>query len=233
MKTNVVLSSQDRVLYNITIRQETKTGFLNLSDLQEAYTQARVKHGWMAKNVSEILTGKENVERIYYLLKKQDVINIDFSIFMEMVEKETLVKVLKEVGAYRTTGARKSRTTWANPYIWVLLAMELSPKFYAEAVTWLTDKLLISRIEAGNFYKALAKALGTFENPDYPAIAKALNYIVFGKHETGIRNSASEAQLKQLTDIESKMAFAIDMGYIKTQEDLLEELRKLYKKHRS
>ena len=46
-----------------------------------------------------------------------------------------------------------NRSTWCNPYLWVLVAMEMNPELYAKVVVWLTDKLIINRIEAGNFYK--------------------------------------------------------------------------------
>ena len=65
MKTNVILTSSDRELFGITIRQETKTGFLNLSDLGESYTQARVRNGWAEKNIDRIMN--DNVETIFYL----------------------------------------------------------------------------------------------------------------------------------------------------------------------
>jgi len=144
-----------------------------------------------------------------------------------MAEKQGFANTLKSLGVYKTTGARHTKTTWCNPYIWVLVAMELNPMLYAETVMWLSDKLLVNRIEAGNFYKELGSAISKW-NPDYSKIAKALNYIVFGRHEAGIRNSASQEQLKKLTDIESKMAFAINMGYIKNESELINALRKIY-----
>jgi hypothetical protein len=49
MKTNIIMNSPDRELFGIKIRQETKTNFLNLSDLQEAYTRARIQNGWSDK----------------------------------------------------------------------------------------------------------------------------------------------------------------------------------------
>lgn len=69
MKTNVVLNSPDRELFGVKIRQESKTQMLNLSDLQEAYTVARVQNGWNNKGqLQDIICQKENQERIYYIL---------------------------------------------------------------------------------------------------------------------------------------------------------------------
>jgi hypothetical protein len=230
MKTSVIMNSPDRELFGVTIRQQTGTGFLNLSDLQEAYTHARVQHGWSEKNLTMLMGTDQNIERIYYLLEKQGVIKLPFLSFMEEVEKEGVAKTLKKYSAYKTTGARNTKTTWANPYIWVLIAMEMNPMLYANVVSWLTDKLIINRIEAGNFYKDLSRAVSKFPDVDYVALAKALNWIVFNRHETGIRNFATQSELKEMEQIESKIAFAIDMGYINSFGETLTELRKLWSK---
>jgi hypothetical protein len=228
LKTNVTMVSTDRNLFGVTIRQETKTSFLNLSDLQEAYTHARVLNGWSDKKLNHILDTKSNAERIYYLLEKQGIINTGITAFMEEYENEGYVKTLKKYGAYRTTGRGADKTVYCNAYLWVLLAMELNPELYATVIFWLTDKLILNRIEAGAFYKELSSAIYKW-NPDYAVIAKWLNHIIFGKHETGVRNSATQEKLKELRDLEAKLAFAINMGYITSEESLVKELRKVYK----
>jgi hypothetical protein len=232
MKTNVILKSEDRELFGVIIRQETSTGFFNLSDLQECYLRARIKNGWVDKRIDHILSRIENTERIYYVLKEQNIINVRFDTFIEEVNNEGISKVLKKYGAYKTTGARHTKTTWVHDSIWVLVALELSPIFYAKTVIWLRDDLIKNRIEAGNFCKKLNGSIQIF-NPDgndYVSLAKALNYIVFNRHETGIRNNGTKDELRELVKIEEQMSFAIDMGYINTFSMLIEELRKLYKK---
>src|ERR1035441_7123956 len=157
MKTNVIMKSEsDRNLFGAIIRQETKTGFLNLSDLQHCFDAIRFIKGWTNKNIQELISRREQIERIYYILEKQSVITLDLSEFIEMVGNKGIATVLKSFGEYRTTGARNTKTTWINPYIWILIALELSPEFYANAVLWLTDTLILNRIEAGNFYKDLS-----------------------------------------------------------------------------
>lgn len=227
MKTNIIMNSQDREIFGVTIRQETKTGFLNLSDLQEAYVQARVKNGWSHKGeIQQILSQKENSERIYYLLKKRLLINCDFSHFISMVEKQGLIKTLKEFSVYKTSGARENKTTWCNQDIWVLVAMELNPMLYAEVISWISDKLILNRIEAGNFYKDLSKAISKFDNVDYIKMAKALNYKIFGRHESGIRNLATKEQLEKMYSLEKYIAKAIDMGHLKTFDNCIDEIEK-------
>ena len=228
MKTNVIMKSSDRELFGHIIRQETKTGMLNISDLEAIAAKRNALKGYSIKHTSELISRKDNIERIFYILKKQNLINVEISTFIENVENKGITTTLKSLGTWKTSGARRTKTSWANPYIWILLALELSPEIYGEAVIWLSDSLIVNRIEAGNFYKDLSRAISKFKNPDYIGIAKALNYCVFGKHEPGIRNNASAKQLKDLEDLEKKMAFAIDMGYIKSFTMLIEELRKVY-----
>lgn len=130
--------------------------------------------------------------------------------------------------AYKTLGARENKRVMCDPYIFVLVAMELSPKLYAEVVTWVTDTLILNRIEAGDLYNKLASSVSKLKDPDYAKMAKALNYIVVNKHETQIRDKFTREQLKELGELQSKLSFAIDMGYITTFDGLLDEMRKLY-----
>ena len=64
MKTNVVMISKDRDLFGVTIKQDTKTSFMSLTDLQEAYTRKRIQEGWNDKRIENILSNKESAERI-------------------------------------------------------------------------------------------------------------------------------------------------------------------------
>jgi len=220
------MNSEDRKIFGITIRQETKTDFLNLSDLQEAYLHARVKNGWSDKRIDHILTYNNNIYRIYYILFEQKIINVSLDTFIENVENVGFLKYLKKLEVYKTTGARQNKTTWCNSYIWVLVAMELSPAIYGKVVVWLADKLITNRIEAGNFYKDLSRAISKFENADYIKMAKALNYKIFGRHETGIRNLATKEQLEKMFELERYIAKAIDMGHLKNFDDCIVEIEK-------
>lgn len=228
MKTNItMLSEKDRNLFGVVIRQETKTNFLSLTDLQEAYTHARVLNGWSERgHIQDIMNQKENAERIYYVLAEQKIIKTDFSDFMQDVSEQGITKVLKYYGAYRTTGRGENKQVMCNPYIWLLVAMELNPMLYAKVVIWMTDTLIINRIEAGNFYKTLAGALYKITNPDYKKIAVNLNIAIFGKHETGIRNKASKEELESLARLEDNIAFSINAGYIKNTDEIISAIKK-------
>lgn len=228
MKSNVVLKSKDRVLFGVTIRQDTKNGFLSVTDLQEAYLRARIEKGWSDKRVADILSNNESAERLFYILQKQGIIKATFPAFMEEVEKSSLIKVLKKYGAYKTSGARENKHTSCNPYIWVLLAMELNPELYATVVMWLGDNLITNRIEAGDKYNDLCRAAAKFKGVDYAQIGRALNYVVFNEHAKLLRNKATQEELKEIDNLQKSLAFAINMGYIKSFDALMNELRRIW-----
>lgn len=229
MKTNVVMQSEkSRELFGVIIRQNTKDSMLSLSDLQEAYIHARVLNGWSERGkIQDILAQKENVERIFYVLKEQKIINSEISDFMKMVDEKGIIKVLKEFGVYKTTGARATKITYCNPYIWVLVAMELNPMLYAKVITWLTDKLIINRIEACDLNNNLRRVIcAKVDNPDYAGINRALNVKIFGHHQTGMRNLASEVDLQQLNKLQENIAFCIERGFLKSSDEIIREISK-------
>lgn len=222
MKSNIVLNSKDRVLFGITIKQETKTGFLSVSDLQRAYELARWQYGWSDKRIADIQQTDAFKERVFYLLENQGVIKTGFPAFMEMVDKEGVTKVMKGLGVYKTTGARETKATFTDPYVWILLAMELNPMLYAKVVVWLTDSLVFDRIEAGDNFKPMNQAISTIvKTPEWSKFPIAINEKVFGRHINGMRNLASASELKKITKIEQFITQGISMKMITTEEQVM------------
>jgi hypothetical protein len=226
MKTNVTLVSSDRELFGITIKQNTNT-FLSVSDLQKSYEKARWQYGWKEHRVVDIMQTNAFKERVFYLLENKGVIKVDFTTFIEMVEREGISKVLKGLNVYKTKGARQTKEVYADPYIWILLAMELNPMIYAKVVIWLTDTLIFDRITAGSKYLPMNAKISTIvKMPNFSEYAKLINIKVFGQHLTGMRNLASASDLRKISEIEQQVITAIDMNWIKNENDLLEYLIK-------
>jgi len=222
MKTEVILISTDRELFGVTIKQSSKNSFLSVSDLQKAYEKARWQYGWSDKRINDIMSGIDTKERIYFLLKERDLIKAEISVFMEMVKNEGLTKVLKGLGVYKTTGRGENKSTYSDPYIWVLLAMELNPMLYAKVIIWLTDTLIFDRLEAGAEFLPMNTAIKSIiEKPNYPEYSKTINKKVFGVHKTGMRQLASAKELRKITDIEKYVIKCIEQGFVKTEEQIL------------
>jgi len=228
MKSNVIMQSKDRELFGITIKQETKTGFLSVSALQKAYESARWEYGWSERSLTWIMQTQDFKERVYYLLENQGYINESINTFIERINEIGIAKLLKSLGVYKTTGARHTKEVMCNPYIWVLLAMELNPMIYAKVVIWLTDSLIFDRIEAGTEYKPMNDSIKKIiHNPEYFKYAIAINERVFGKHFAGMRNLASANELKKITKIEQFITQGIDLGMIKNESQILYTIKTL------
>ena len=246
---NIIMKSKDRILFDVVIRQDTKDSFLSLSDLNEAYIRAREINGWSEKRLNEILQRDSNVERIYYVIREQILSDDktmktsfyendkyaktrfyenypDYPSFKKVVDEIGLPKVLKQLHLYRMTGRGENREVMCNPYIWVLVAMEMNPILYAKVVGWITDGLILRRIEASTLNKKLADAIKNhFPNPEYWKINVALNERVYGEHMRGIRNTSKEQGLVSLNGLQEVMAYLINHGIIHNQEELLRKIK--------
>ena len=221
MKTNVVLQSADRELFGITIRQNTKGEFLSVTDLQKSYETARWQYGWSERRVNDILSYEITQVRIYELLLERNIIKTSLSVFMEMVKKEGITNVLKGLFLYKTTGRGENKQVMADPYIWVLLAMELNPKLWAKTIIWVTDSLIFDRVEAGTEYKPMNISIkSVVNNPDYAKYARLINTRVFGLHQTGMRNLACARELRKIADIEKFIINAVNQGWLKNDNQI-------------
>lgn len=225
MKTNIILQSTDRVLFDITIQQQTKDNFLSLTDLQKAYDKGRWIHAWSEQHIPSLLQSIKMRERIYHLLKERDLIKVEIHTFMEMVENEGITRVLKGLGVWKTKGRGENKGVMVDPFIWVLIAMEMNPILYAKVVMWITDSLIFDRIDAGAEYKPMNIAIkNVLGSPDYTKFAKAINNKVFGYHQTGMRNIASSKELRKIADIEKFIINSIEAGFIKDEQTILKAI---------
>lgn len=127
-----------------------------------------------------------------------------------------------------TKSGKTPDMVWYHPYLFIKFAMWLNPRFELQVIKFIYDQLIEFRNNAGDGYVGLTNAVSRFNNVDYRQMAKGLNWIVFGKHERGIRQKATQEQLKDLVDLQSKLAFTVDMGYIKSFDELLNEMRRIY-----
>jgi len=226
MKTNVTMKSQDREVFGITVRQETKNGFMSVTDLQQAYEKARWMYGWSERRVNHILSLQSAQEKVYHLLKERHLIKAEITAFTEMVDNQGIVEVLKGLGVWKTTGRGTNRNVVCDPYIWTLLAMELNPMLYAKVIIWLTDSLIFDRMDAGDKFKPMNAAIcKLLSKPDYPTYAREINMRVFGEHITGMRNLASAKELRLISEIENTVTKAIQHGWVKTEDDILKLIR--------
>jgi pyridoxine 5'-phosphate synthase PdxJ len=80
------------------------------------------------------------------------------------------------------------------------------------------DQLIKFRHDAGDAYKDMCEALKLIgaSKEDYASIARQLNVTCFDKHGRELRQFATEAQLKELSLMESIIATNIRAGLLKS-----------------
>jgi len=201
MKTN---QNMVRKMGNFEVVQRTKDGMFNATIL--------------LKQWNEKLGVKKEVSKFFELKQTSE--------FIKVLEQEENLNT-QETAYLKTRG--KYGGTWMHPILFVKFAMWINPKFEYFVIKFVYDQLIKYRHQAGDNYGQLQKAAAKLKGVNYPQIAKGLNYIVFGKHESGVlRQQATEEQLEELTKLEEKLAFSIDMGYIKSYIQLLNEMRKIW-----
>jgi len=118
--------------------------------------------------------------------------------------------------------------TWMHPYLFIDFAMWINPEFKVKVIKFVYDNLIQNRKLAGTNYSLLASSGMKLKGYNFSEIAVAMQWIVFGVKGKNLRQTASEEQLRELYELEQKLSFAIDMGYIKTYDQLLSEMRKIW-----
>lgn len=200
MKTNVVMI---RKMGAFNVSQRTCDGMFNATELLKQWN----KQSGMQKQVVHFMENSSTKE------------------FIQVIENDSLSKERNSV-VIQTRG--KYGGTWMHPYLFIDFAMWINPKFKLDVIRFVYDQLILLRHSAGDNYKGLTGAVQLFRDVNYPQLAKGLNYIVFGKHEENLRQNATEEQLKQLTELQKQFAFAVDMGYIKSFNELINEMRRIW-----
>lgn len=187
-----------RDLNGVSVRQNHKTGFFNANDLLNLYNKNNTP-----RILSDYLATKSYAE-YKEVVCKDIILNTGKTLYLkddgsdtENVSVDSLVLETKR-GKYGGT--------WMHPYIFMDFAMWLSPEFKLTCIKWIYDKLIEFRDEAGDTYKKLASAL--FDRYAHRAQtmisdeAIMLNTLTFGKHENGMRNTATEKELLLLNALQ-------------------------------
>lgn len=201
MKTSVIMT---RRMGQFEVLQRTKDGMFNATALLRQWNEST-----------------NNNKRIQDFFENQ---NTQAFIAALMDEEDLKVPNL----AYLKTRGKYNGGTWMHPYLFVKFAMWLNPRFEVKVVKFVYDQLIQYRHSAGDNYNVLAKSIAALPDVDYPQVARGLNWIVFNKHARDIRNTATLQQLQDLDELQRKLAFSVDMGYIRSFPDLMNSMRRIY-----
>lgn len=131
-------------------------------------------------------------------------------------------------------GGSLPASVWMHPLLFIDFAMWINPSFKYDVLKFVNDKMIEYRHEAGDEYRELGAAIGKivpghFIQTAMMKIAEALNWIVFNRHEPGIRNKfGDEQKQRELYTLEKKVADLINEGFIFEYEQVVNYLRKRY-----
>lgn len=151
MKTQVVMK---RELFGSEIKQQSKTGFFNATDLVKIGNKWRSSRDLPIFNFSAFLNNAKTKEFIKELNNKYDIV----------ISK----------------GESKNSKTWVHPLLFIDIALAINPKLKVEVYEWLFDNLIKFRNDSGDSYKEMSAAIWQrFQNKrEFPKyIIRVANYI--------------------------------------------------------
>lgn len=203
MKTNQVLT---RKMGDFEVLQRTSDGMFNVTVLLK---QWNVDSG-QSKEVTKFFENGNTKEFIIALISEENL-NTQNS-------------------AYLTTRG-KNGGTWMHPILFIKFAMWLNPRFEVKVIKFVHDQLIQYRVDAGMEYKEVGRVVSKIVEKDFlrtamENVARAINHVIYNKHESGIRNKVGcEDKMKELADLEKNIVMLIDCGFVKTYEHLMNFLR--------
>jgi hypothetical protein len=130
METAVIMK---RRLFDSEISQNSKTGFFSATDLMRAGNR------WRINNSLQILD-------------MNDWFNRESS-------KEFIKSLEVEFGVVKISGRGRGVHTWIHPYLFIDMALALSPTLKIKVYSWIYDALIQYRNDSGDSYKKMAGAL--------------------------------------------------------------------------
>lgn len=210
MKTNVIMH---RSLGDLVVNQRTKDGYFDGNLLLSQWNKINGKR----RRINDFLESKSTKE------------------FVETLEEDIAHDEIPTMAFHHKKGrnTKKGRTkdeVWMHPYLFIDFAMWINPKFKLQVIKFVYDELIKNRHSAGDNYKMLAQSGVKLKGYNFSEVATAMNWIVFNKRGKNLRQSASPLELKELSEIQTKLSFAIDMGYIKSYPMLIKEMKEMWKK---
>lgn len=194
------------------VTQRTKDAFFNATELLKQWNE---KSG-MKKEVTKFLELQSTSELVKVIMERENLHTQD----------STYVKSKASRG--------DNAGTWMHPILFVDFAMWINPKFKYDVIKFVYDEMIKFRNIAGDAYPSMCKAVSSILPHDLfkqkvKDLAKSLNIIVYGKHESEMRNKiGDETKIRELYELELQIAQWIDLGFIKDYKGLKSALTKLY-----
>lgn len=206
MKTNQIMI---RPMGEFKVTQRTKDGFFCATELLAQWNE---KSG-MKKEVTKFFDLQSTSELIKVIMERENL-NTQDSTYL------------------KTRG--KNGGTWMHPILFIDFAMWINPSFKYDVLKFVYDELIKFRNLAGDAYPRMCAAVYTILPKEVfkqkvSDLAKSLNIIVYGKHESEMHNKiGDEAKIREMYELEQQIAQWIELGFIKNYQELKQALTKVY-----
>lgn len=206
MKTNQIMT---RPMGEFKVTQRTKDGFFNATELLKQWNE----NSGMKKEVTKFFEVQSTGELVKVIMERENL-NTQDSTYLKM--------------------RGKNGGTWMHPILFIDFAMWINPSFKYDVIKFVYDEMIKFRNLSGDAYPTMCKAVKTILpegmfREKIKDLARSLNIIVFGKHESEMRNKiADEAKLKELYELEMNIAQWINIGIVNNYLQLKKALTTLY-----
>ena len=113
---------------------------------------------------------------------------------------------------------RPKEAVWMHPILFAKFAMWINPRFEVKAIRFIYDEMIRFRNLAGDSYPSMCKAVRYILPEEMfkdkiKDLARSLNIIVYGYHETGMRDKISdEAKVREMHELEHQITQWINLG---------------------
>lgn len=194
------------------VEQRTSDGFFNATSLMKQWNETNpnkkrdIDNFWKSTNLIDLMS--EIAEN------EMDIKSVDFT-------------DLKKKLAKTTRG--KNGGTWLQPVLFIKWAMYLNPRFEYHVLRFVADQMIQYRKDAGDAHKAMCNAISKISTSKdiYGSITRAINYVVFNRHEKMIRNKVgSESKQRELFELENVIATLINDNFLTSIDEVINYLRK-------
>lgn len=206
MKTN---QEMIRPMGEFKVVQRTKDGFFNATELLKQWNH----HSGMKKEVGDYFDNHSTNELISTIIERENL-NKGNSPYL------------------KTRG--KNGGTWMHPVLFIDFAMWINPSFKYDVIKFVYDEMIKFRNFAGDAYPSMCRAVRSImPEPIFREkvkdLARSLNIIVYGKHESEIRNKiGDESKIREMYELEKQIAQWINIGLVCNYKQLKAALNKLY-----
>nr|DAL47361.1 MAG TPA_asm: KilA protein [Caudoviricetes sp.] len=210
MKTNQIMI---RPMGDFKVSQRTKDGYFNATSLLKQWNESGM--------------GSKKEMHDYFRMSQTEE-------FIKALKLEP--EFTKGNSPYVKSKASRGENagTWLSPIMFIDFAMWLNPAFKVKVLKFVQDEMIKFRNLAGDAYPSMCKAVSSILPDDLfkqkvKDLARSLNIIVYGKHESEMRNKiGDEAKIRELYELELQIAQWIDLGFIRDYEGLKKALTKVY-----